>query len=146
VIIPNSELRFTWQTQAQNNWCWAAVAASTAHFYDRKTTQTQCKIANAILNVSQCCCANGDSLECDVQESVEKALIHVGHLRACKRGALSWAAIENEINASNPVGAQISLISGSAHFGRQSCFKLWKERHGFDVLGFAAVRFTGSFP
>ena len=114
--MPNSKLRFRLQTQAQYQWCWAAVAASTARFYDRQTAQTQCKIVNAIVSPSKCCCADGNTAECDVQESLEKALAYVGHLRACQRGALSWHAVDEEMESSNPVGVQISLISGTAHF------------------------------
>src|SRR5260370_26671301 len=47
-------MSFSVQRQLQSNWCWAAVAASIADYYDPNTTETQCTIANRCLKRTDC--------------------------------------------------------------------------------------------
>jgi hypothetical protein len=42
-------LPFTVHHQEQTNWCWAAVATSTAGFYESTSRWTQCEMVNAEL-------------------------------------------------------------------------------------------------
>lgn len=109
------QIVFKMQRQAQSQWCWAAVAASVAAFYNNGTSQTQCDLVNGVLGLSDCC-TNGSSANCDVPASLKDALRRVGHWASSCAGAASWQDLDLEIHAGRPVAAQISLIGGGAHF------------------------------
>ena len=113
--MPNVTLQFSMQKQGQTQWCWAAVAVSTAAFYSGRTPHTQCAVVNAVLHATTCCAA-GDSPQCDVPDSLKDALMHVGHLQQTVNGAATWAAIDRELQANQPVGVLIRLIGGGGHF------------------------------
>jgi hypothetical protein len=114
--MPNVTPTFKMQSQLQTQWCWTAVATSTAAFYNSGTRHTQCEVVNAVLQLSICCCAQGSNAQCDVPHSLERAFRHVGHWRQTFHGAASWTTLDAEVRSNQPVGAQISLIGGNAHF------------------------------
>ena len=114
--MPNVTPHFKMQTQHQRQWCWSAVATSTASFYNPKTAHTQCSVVNAILQLAICCCANSSDSQCDVPHRLDQALQHVGHLRLTTPGPANWAQLNDEIRNNRPVACQMSLIGGSAHF------------------------------
>lgn len=107
---------FNMQRQRQSQWCWSAVATSTASFYNPNTPHTQCSVVNAILQLPICCCQNGSDIQCDVAHRLDQALQYVGHLRGRKLGAPTWTELNREIRNNRPVGVQISLLGGGAHF------------------------------
>src|SRR4051794_1237702 len=47
---------FNMQHQVQDQWCWAATAASVSLFYNRTSTWTQCLVAAQIMGTT-CCVA-----------------------------------------------------------------------------------------
>src|SRR4051795_10347923 len=55
------EVDFEMQHQCHSSWCWAAVAASVAGFYNESSTFTQCQIADLELHRNDCC-----SVDCHV--------------------------------------------------------------------------------
>ncbi len=103
------------QSQAQTCWCWAAVGASVATFYNAGTAHTQCKIVNAVIS-STTCCRSGGTVTCNVPDRLEAALKHVGNWQTTSSGAEPWSSIDGELTAGHPVGVLIRLLGGSGHF------------------------------
>ena len=54
-LFTSLALDFTMQLQTEGNWCWAATATSVAHFYRASSAWTQCLVANAELEQTDCC-------------------------------------------------------------------------------------------
>jgi hypothetical protein len=108
-------LAFTMQRQQQTNWCWAAVAASTAVFYNAATTWTQCGVANSLLSFSDCCGRGGPG-HCNVGAKVTGALSAVGHFDSWQNGTLTYAQIAAQIDANRPPAIRIVWSGGGAHF------------------------------
>lgn len=71
----NLTLNLSMQPQLQKNWCWAATSTSTSIYYDPKSRWTQCKVANAELNLTSCC-KTGNSADCDRQWQLDKEPEH----------------------------------------------------------------------
>lgn len=111
-------LNFVQQLQAQSNWCWAAVTASIAKFYNAQAPveQTQqCKLANwAMPSAQSSCCQAGSSPECNQPFSLEKALKHTKNLTSRSDGALSIMQIEAQINGNHPIGVGIKWQGGGS--------------------------------
>ena len=107
---------FRMQGQQQNEWCWAAVSASTSDFYD-PAPWTQCKIATAELTQA-CCVAPPASVPaaCDVPWSLDTALLRIGHLKQFLQGHEAFADVQQEIKMRNPIGARIAWSQGGGHF------------------------------
>jgi len=103
------------QKQFQSNWGWAAIAASTARFYNPTHTATQCSLANYAF-AQTTCCVNGASSLCNQPYSLEQALRHVDHLNMSIQGALSAAQIIQEIDARRPLIALIQWNGGGSHY------------------------------
>jgi hypothetical protein len=109
-------LPFSMQPQAQPNWCWAAVAASVAAFFDAATHQTQCLIANAQLR-RQDCCGSGASGPCNVYGFLASALNRVRHLKVWHPSVCApLNEVRSEIDAKRPLCARVAWDSGGAHF------------------------------
>ncbi len=106
VLITWQRLNFAMQQQQQTNWCWAAVATSTALFYDPSSSWTQCTLVNAELGQTTCC-TNGGSAACNKTHYLDKALTRVGHFGAFSSGAMSFADLRNQIDAGRPLGVRI---------------------------------------
>lgn len=108
------ELALTIQKQKQDNWCWAAVAASTDAFYRGAAAQTQCQIASGELGGNPNCCTKPD--DCDRTSFLERALDKVGHLRGWS-GPESYDKASEEIEAECPLGVRIQWNQGGGgHF------------------------------
>jgi Papain-like cysteine protease AvrRpt2 len=108
-------LDFTVERQAQSDWCWAAVSASVARFYEAASTWSQCTIVNLELG-QQVCCSEGSSTTCNQPHVLESALALVKHLGREFEGPLAFADIATEIDAGRPIGLCIDWTGGGGHF------------------------------
>jgi hypothetical protein len=97
--------------QEQTQWCWAALAASVANFYNPNPAITQCSLASWAFAPADCC-ANGGSLACNQPYSIAAGLAHVGHLNAALPNGMTMPAIELEIDASRPIGVRVAWTGG----------------------------------
>jgi hypothetical protein len=108
-------LDFAIQEQEQDNWCWAACAASTAVFFDPGTGWTQCSVANGELRRTDCC---DDPVPgaCDVYGFLDDALGIVGHFDSMTSSQEPESTLHAEIAAHRPLGVRIAWSGGGAHF------------------------------
>jgi ABC-type bacteriocin/lantibiotic exporter with double-glycine peptidase domain len=104
-------LRF--QQQEHNEWCWAAVAAMVAHFYDTTSTVTQCGVA-AITTHN--CCAQPLPVGCNVPVDLDSALTFVDRFHAPVLGPLTPGQLIRKTDAEKPVCARIGWAGGGGHF------------------------------
>lgn len=103
--------------QERTMWCWAAVAANVARYYDPQTKFTQCSVASGEL-MQDCSCngATPDPDPCNVYGYLMSSLFRVGHF--AKWVALRPAAadeIKGEITQMRPLCARILWNGGGAH-------------------------------
>ncbi|WP_454831627.1 papain-like cysteine protease family protein [Pseudoxanthomonas wuyuanensis] len=108
-------LSYSQQSQLQTQWCWAAVTSSMAEYYnDASSATSQCKLANAAFKQSSCCSA-GNSAQCNKPYPTHRALQSIGHLAATVASAISFAAVQQEINGARPVAVAIGWHGGGGH-------------------------------
>ncbi len=100
--------------QEQGQWCWAAITAGVAAWYDAASSWTQCRVVGATLGTE--CCATPECLDCDQQWYLHEALAVVKHGAGYGDGALPAPALEKELRRRNPVGARIDWNDGTGHF------------------------------
>jgi len=105
---------FTLQHQNEMQWCWAAVTASVAAYY-QNLGWTQCNLANNQFGQTTCC-TNGSSTACNEPWYLDRALGRVGNLANFTAGALSLTQIQSEIDAGRPIGVRIGWPGGGGHF------------------------------
>ena len=110
-------LAFEIQQQERTLWCWAAVAASVARYYEPSSTFTQCIIASAELR-KDCVCSGQipDPDPCNVYGYLASSLFRVGHF--AKWIALRPATsdqIHAEIGNGRPLCARVVWDGGGAH-------------------------------
>jgi hypothetical protein len=110
-----SLLGFDVEQQQQSNWCWAAVSVSVAQYYRRQTPWTQCTVAGAELNRSDCC-GGGAGTGCNVVWYLDRALTRVQSLRIRNAGSTPFADVQAEIAADRPLGCRIGWSTGGGHF------------------------------
>ncbi|MBX9648357.1 MAG: hypothetical protein K2X57_15040 [Xanthobacteraceae bacterium] len=111
-------LRFDMEQQEKSNWCWAAVAASVAHFFRPADPVKQCSIANGELRRSDCC-ANCDGADdpCNVPGYMMSSLYRVGHFRKwLARQAPGPGQIEKEFHRGYPLCARVVWNGGGSHY------------------------------
>lgn len=108
-------LVYAGQIQQQTQWCWAAVSASVATFYNSSTTWIQCSIVNAEL-AQTTCCANGGSSACNKPWYLNMALQRVGHLDTWRSGTTTFADVRSEIDTGRPLCVRIGWSGGGGHF------------------------------
>lgn len=99
---------FTMQSQQQSNWCWAAVAASVADYYDPPSGWTQYTVVNAV-NGRTDCCHFPTSTACNCPGSVADALTATGNL-ASVGGPVSKETIIGELQAGRPTAARVAWV------------------------------------
>lgn len=107
-------LDFVILTQDQDNWCWAAVAASVSQFYDVASHWSQCAVVNRVLNQPDCC-SNGGSSACDRQAALDVALSVTGNLRSPQAPPASFDDIVSEIQNGAPVVCRIQFPGNLGH-------------------------------
>ena len=114
------------QQQCHTNWCWAAVAASIAKFYNSKTDCSQCVIAITRLDDPACCdaeCGTKDDAEYNVPSTLQSTLGICG----CDNGvypepdvAPPIEDVQNQLIAGHPVCVRVVWTeddySGNGHF------------------------------
>ena len=108
--MPNHHLSgFKMQQQwPQTNWCWAAVTASTAKFYNQATPWTMCRLAEYLLQSAKCC---AHPEKCDRTFATGEALKRIGRLEQQTDKAEDWATCDREITAERPLGVRIEWES-----------------------------------
>ncbi|QIG96631.1 MULTISPECIES: papain-like cysteine protease family protein [unclassified Bradyrhizobium] len=100
--------------QEKSNWCWAAVAASVAHFYRPSSTVTQCDIANGQLGQDDCCVGGNET--CNVYGYLMSSLFRVGHFsKWTARRPASFQETQEEIGGTRPLCMRIVWNGGGAH-------------------------------
>ncbi|MGE5342881.1 MAG: papain-like cysteine protease family protein [Candidatus Omnitrophota bacterium] len=107
-------MNYMMQPQLQQAWCWSAVSASTALYYQEKSPWTQCELVNVAFNRTGCC-EDGSSPECNQPWYLEKGLTITGNLSAFIEGPQPIEAIQKLIDANMPVAARIGW-QGVGHF------------------------------
>lgn len=108
-------MSFQMQTQQQSQWCWAAVTASVAGFYNSGSDWTQCSLANAELGQTTCC-ADGSTSQCNQWWYLDRSLGRTGNLTGVEMGTLTVEGIDAELDNQRPVGARVQWSDGSGHF------------------------------
>jgi hypothetical protein len=116
----SNQIPFPMQSQQQSNWCWAAVSASVASYYNTPGPSgrpwQQCEIANAEFGVATCC-QNGSSIVCNKDWYLDKALQRVNHLAGpATPGPAPFASITQEIDSNHLVGVRIGWYGDGGHF------------------------------
>jgi hypothetical protein len=106
-------------SQAETNWCWAAVAVSVNSFFTPSSTLQQCGVASPVLKKEHMigsvnCCADPD--HCNMAAFLQDALAFIGHLNKTVSGPLDFKTISAELDAGRPVGVRIQWSNGSGHF------------------------------
>ena len=98
---PWKRLNLSMQRQLQDNWCWAAVSTSVAHYFG-KSDWTQCSVVGKEVGDSSCC-ANGSSAKCNVPWRLEKALKRVKALQKKGDGMPgNLGGVRSEIDKGRP--------------------------------------------
>jgi ABC-type bacteriocin/lantibiotic exporter with double-glycine peptidase domain len=108
------KLAFTIQPQHQSEWCWAAVAASIANFYEGNNKLKQCDIVNKML-ILDTCCDDGSSDSCNQQFHLEPTLQRIRHLQRSQPGQPDFAAVVAEMTAGRPLAVRILWSEGGGH-------------------------------
>jgi hypothetical protein len=110
---------FSMETQAQFNWCWAAVSASVARKYDPNTAWSQCVVASALYaakNDQRDCCGV-DFAASDEAQKLSEVFAVTGNLRGSALDEpISAAALTAELRADRPVCARIAWNEVDGHF------------------------------
>ncbi len=107
-------LPFAVQPQQQSEWCWAAVTASVAGYY-QQLGWTQCGVVNATRGVGSCC-QSGSSASCNQPWYLDQSLTKIGDLAQMVQQYLPWSQLVSEIDAGRPVGVRIGWTNGGGHF------------------------------
>ncbi|MBB6109109.1 cellulose synthase subunit [Mucilaginibacter lappiensis] len=120
--------------QLQSNWCWAAVTASLARFYQKDHFGDQAKLVSGIFNKEYCCNGKGCGT-CNRPWYVGEALDHAGILQRAIPNPVSQEALMTELTCNRPVvvvikwrqsaTGHILVVSGFTH-SRQ--FLTWDSR------------------
>lgn len=86
------------QKQEQGMWCWAAVAASIANFYDG-TAGRQCDLANQEFSQSTCCSEPdaSDGNVCNRASDMEISIKRVNHHASTSDTAATFKRVQDEI-------------------------------------------------
>jgi len=115
-------LPFLMQGQLESEWCWAAVSASVAGYFNTAGPSggpwQQCEIVNAELSQTTCC-ANGSASACNRDWYLDLALTRVGHLAspAYAGQAPFIPDVRDEVSANHPIGVRIEWYGGgTGHF------------------------------
>jgi hypothetical protein len=114
-LFTSLALDFTMQAQTEDNWCWAAAAASVSHFYRSNSPWTQCLVANAELEQTNCCDAPAPG-PCDVPWFLDRALARTENFVRFVYGTVDTETIRAELQAGRVVGARIGWNGGGGHF------------------------------
>ncbi|MEU6479798.1 papain-like cysteine protease family protein [Streptomyces sp. NPDC047017] len=105
-------LRFTEQTQTQNQWCWAATGLSIAQYLGRGTNISQntfCDLARGLPTSSFCPNQPGQL------QDVQRAWSQLGMSPGSVTGVLPFSTVASAIDAGSPVEVGIYWTAGGGH-------------------------------
>jgi hypothetical protein len=112
-------VQFEMQKQCHSNWCWAAVAASIAAFYDRDSGVRQCDLANLELERDDCCNADCQTpgVAFNVTNVFASPLNRVGCLQKLTRfQQAAPSQVLEQLQARRPICVRTVWPDGGAHF------------------------------
>ena len=99
---------FQMESQAQTEWCWAAVGATINRYFSPDVILEQCQLATALLPGNPSCCAKPLPAGANAPAPLQDALTFIGALKETKaQTALPFNDIQTQINTSFPVCARI---------------------------------------
>ncbi|WP_158887864.1 papain-like cysteine protease family protein [Amycolatopsis anabasis] len=106
------KLSISQQVQVQNQWCWAASGLTIAHYLGKGTNLNQ----NAFCNLSRGYPQNG---QCPNQAGylswVQRGYQAIGLSPGTVGGALSFSAVQAEIDGNRPIETGIYWTAGGGH-------------------------------
>ncbi len=105
---------FAIEKQSQDKWCWAAVSASVARYFDPHSPFTQCRVALRVTRKTDCCGSGREA--CNEPGDLEDALRAVERWKETRKGVLTFGEIQKQIDASTPVCVRIGWRGGGGHF------------------------------
>ena len=128
-ILKKATLPFTMQQQLEEVWCWAAVGASCALFYEPGSGWTQCKVVNQTEppKSGDCCSGTDRPSDCVVTGLLDNKN-HIGSLDTTKiangfvQGASPFDKLMSEIDAGRIVPYRMN-IKGLFHFVTISAYQ-----------------------
>jgi hypothetical protein len=132
---PRVMIRFRMEPQCHSNWCWAAVAASVAKYYDRGTYREQCEIANLELERDDCCdfACGADQVDFNVTNVFASPLNRVRCFAKLARFQQATPSeVRQELDAERPVCARTVWPDGGAHF--VAIVGCWSDGDGTAML------------
>ena len=112
-------IAFAMEEQCHSNWCWAAVAASVAAYYDNGTYKKQCEIAALDLDRADCCAhaCGAKDVECNVTNVFGSPLNRVRCLQRLERFKQATPSeVLEELEAGRPICVRTVWPGGGAHF------------------------------
>lgn len=128
-------LDFDMEPQRHSNWCWAAVAASVAAYYDNGTYKKQCEIAALDLDRSDCCAhdCGAKDVKCNVTNVFGSPLNRVRCLQRVERFKQATPSqVLEELEAGRPICVRTVWPGGGAHF--VAIVGSWLDAEGTSML------------
>jgi hypothetical protein len=113
-LVQSKQLPFDMEEQTQTLWCWAATSTSVSNFYWPASTWTQCRVANAELELTGCCNSSVPEA-CNVVWWLDRALTRTNNLVSVT-GPVPFQRVRDEIDAGRVVGARVGWAGGGGHF------------------------------
>ena len=108
------QLDFNMQHQEHSNWCWAAVSVSVEQFFSPGKELRQCGMAHLELGFR---CCDEPERRCNQPHRLDPPLERVNRLRGRPIAeVLSFAKVQEEIDAGRPVCVRIRWRDGGGHF------------------------------
>ncbi|HEY3966430.1 MAG TPA: papain-like cysteine protease family protein [Planctomycetaceae bacterium] len=108
-------LSFLVQHQEQHQWCWAAVTASLAMYYNPSSVWTQGLLANDQFSQT-ICTISGSSPDCDRPWFVDVALQRTGNWVSTSASAVPISQLRSEIDSGRPLAVRVGWNTGGGHF------------------------------
>ena len=116
VADPWRRIDFEMLEQEQTKWCWAAVGASVALYYEPHSPWTQCRVANGQLERNDCC-GNGAAGPCNRYSFLGSVLDLVECLDSWDVGnSATFQEVRTEIDRERPLCFRVVWNGGGAHF------------------------------
>lgn len=126
---------FEMEPQCHSNWCWAAVAASVAAYYDQGTYMRQCEIADLELKRKDCCQSRCGAalLDFNVTNVFASPLNRVDCFRRLARFKKATPSeVRQELEAGKPICVRTVWPEGGAHF--LTIVGCWYDPEGTPML------------
>lgn len=128
-------LDFDMEPQCHSNWCWAAVAASVAAYYDQGTYKPQCAIADLELERADCCepPCGAAHIDVNVTNVFASPLNRVDCFQRLSRFQQAQPSeVREELEAGRPIGVRTVWPEGGAHF--LAIIGCWSDTDGAPML------------